>query len=146
MVEWIRRSRRHQLVFALGVAAVVAIIATVAVRLGGARTAVDRTIELPMKNFEFAKGNPTLRLRPGETVRIVVRNDEPDPRVIHSFRIPGLKDATCKVPIKPGEQREFIVRVPRRGEFVYTCCTHPGMGGSIAIDPAPGQGTTPATK
>src|SRR6185503_11479081 len=107
--------------------------AAAAVLSGRTPAAVDRTILLPMKNYVFAEGNPTLKLHAGETVRIVVRNDEPDPRVFHSFKILGVSGASCDTPIQPGESREFVVRVPRTGEYVYTCCTHPGMGGAIQV-------------
>jgi plastocyanin len=111
----------------------VAIIGAAAVLSGRTPTVVDRTIELPMKGYVFAGNNPTLKLRSGETVRIVVRNDEPDPRTLHSFKILGISGASCDAPILPGETREFVVRVPRSGEYVYTCCTHPGMGGAIQV-------------
>lgn len=111
---------------------VVGAAATALLPKGWAGEKVDRTLELSMKDFAFNGNNPVLRLRAGETVKVVVRNDEPDPRVLHSFRIPGL-DVRCDTDIKPGEQREFVLRVPATGDYVYTCCTHPGMGGSIEI-------------
>jgi plastocyanin len=126
-----RRGRRHLLLVA--VAGVLAVCGAAAVLSGRTQATVDRTIELPMKNYVFAGNNPTLKLVAGETVRIVVRNDEPDPRVLHSFRILGLSGASCDTPIQPGEAREFVVHVPRTGEYVYTCCTHPGMGGAIQV-------------
>ena len=117
----------------VAVTGTLAITGAAAVLFGRTPTTVDRTIELPMKDYVFAGGNPTLELRAGETVRILVRNDEPDPRVLHSFKILGIAGASCDTPILPGEMREFVVSVPRSGEYVYTCCTHPGMGGAIQV-------------
>jgi len=94
--------------------------------------AVDRVIKLSMRDFTFNGNNPELQLNPGELVRFVVTNDEPDPLVLHSFIVPGL-NVRCETPIKPGETREFVVRVPARGDLVYNCCTHPGMGGAMKI-------------
>jgi plastocyanin len=107
-------------------------VATAFLRSAGAGSTVERTIELSMRDFTFNGNNPVLRLKAGETVQLIVRNDEPDPRVLHSFRIPGL-DIRCDASIRPGEQREFVFRVPSSGDYVYTCCTHPGMGGAIQI-------------
>ena len=90
------------------------------------------TVTLSMKDYTFNGQNPTLRFSPGERVRFVVSNDE-DTRVLHNFRIVGL-DVPCGPPLLPGERRVVTVTMPRSpGEFVYTCCTHPGMGGKLVI-------------
>jgi len=91
----------------------------------------DRTVVMSMKGYTFNETNPTLALRPGERVRFVVSNDE-DSQVRHNFRIVGM-GVPCERDLEPGERREVTVTIPRSGEFAYTCCTHPGMGGKLVV-------------
>jgi plastocyanin len=90
-----------------------------------------RTVVMSMKEYTFNDTNPTLAFRPGERVRFVVVNDEDTP-VKHNFRIVGM-DVPCERELLPGERREVTVTIPRSGEFAYTCCTHPGMGGKLVV-------------
>lgn len=91
-----------------------------------------RTVVLSMKDYTFNGQNPTLAFQPGERVHFVVTNDE-NSRVLHNFRIVGM-DVPCGPPMVPGERREVSVTMPRSGEFAYTCCTHPGMGGKLVVE------------
>jgi plastocyanin len=91
----------------------------------------DRTVALSMKDYTFNGTNPTLACRPGERVRFVITNDEMTP-VRHNFRIVGM-GVPCERELLPGERREVTVTVPPSGEFAYTCCTHPGMGGKLVV-------------
>ena len=91
-----------------------------------------RTVELSMSDYTFNGTNPTLRFEPGERVHFVVRNNETSP-VKHNFRIVGL-NVPCERELLPGETRDVTVTLPRSGEFAYTCCTHPGMGGKMVIE------------
>jgi len=91
-----------------------------------------RTVPLSMKGYTFNGQNPTLAFKPGERIHFVVTNDEDTP-VLHNFRIVGM-DVPCGPPMKPGERRDVVVTVPRSGEFAYTCCTHPGMGGKLVVE------------
>jgi len=91
-----------------------------------------RTVVLSMKDYTFNGRNPTLAFRPGERVHFVVTNDE-DTRVLHNFRIVGM-DIPCGPPMVPGERRDLSVTMPHSGEFAYTCCTHPGMGGKLVVE------------
>ncbi len=91
----------------------------------------DRTVVMSMKEYTFNGSNPTIGLRPGERVRFLVVNDE-DTEVRHNFRIVGM-DVPCERELLPGERREVTVTIPRSGEFAYTCCTHPGMGGKLVV-------------
>jgi plastocyanin len=115
------------------VAAAVAIAAVIAMAASWrAASGPVTTVTLSMKDYAFNGQNPTLRFAPGERVRFVVSNDE-DTRVLHNFRIVGL-GVPCGPPLMPGERRVVNVTMPRSpGEFVYTCCTHPGMGGKLVI-------------
>jgi len=90
-----------------------------------------RTVVMSMKEYAFNESNPTLAFHPGERVRFVVTNDENTP-VKHNFRIVGM-DVPCERELLPGERREVTVTIPRSGEFAYTCCTHPGMGGKLVV-------------
>ena len=114
------------------VAVVVAGALAVASRLAARPAGPPRTVEMSMTDYTFNGNNPTLTFAPGERVRFVVRNDEDSP-VKHNFRIVGL-DVPCERDLLPGESREVTVTLPRSGEFAYTCCTHPGMGGKLVIE------------
>jgi len=92
----------------------------------------DRTVVMSMSDYTFNGTNPTLTFEPGERVHFVVRNDE-NSAVKHNFRIVGL-NIPCERELKPGETRDVTVTLPRSGEFAYTCCTHPGMGGKLVIE------------
>ena len=91
-----------------------------------------RTVAMSMSDYTFNGSNPTLRFQPGERVKFVVTNDE-NSRVLHNFRIVGM-DVPCERELLPGEKREVTVTIPPSGEFAYTCCTHPGMGGKLVVD------------
>lgn len=90
-----------------------------------------RTVHMSMKEYTFNGENPTLAFKPGERVRFVITNDEPT-AVKHNFRIVGM-NVPCERELKPGERREIVVTIPPSGEFAYTCCTHPGMGGKLVV-------------
>ena len=90
-----------------------------------------RTVVLSMKEYAFNGQNPTLAFRPGERVRFIITNDEATP-IKHNFRIVGM-DVPCERELNPGERREVVVTIPPSGEFAYTCCTHPGMGGKLVV-------------
>jgi len=91
-----------------------------------------RTVIMSMSDYTFNGTNPTISFKPGERIHFVVRNDESGP-VRHNFRIVGM-DVPCERDLEPGETREVTVTLPRSGEFAYTCCTHPGMGGKLVIE------------
>lgn len=117
-------------------AGVVAAVAAGALAFAGpwrdrAASGPTRTVALSMKDYTFNGKNPTLAFRPGERVHFVVSNDE-DSRVLHNFRVVGM-NVECGPPMLPGEKREVTVTMPRSGEFAYTCCTHPGMGGKLVV-------------
>ena len=96
------------------------------------QTGPPRTVLMSMTDYTFNGNNPTLTFKPGERIHFVVRNDERLP-VRHNFRIVGM-DVPCERDLEPGETREVTVNLPRSGEFAYTCCTHPGMGGKLVIE------------
>jgi len=90
-----------------------------------------RTVTMSMREYTFNEGNPTFEFQPGERIHFVVTNDEPT-NVLHNFRVVGM-NVECGPPMVPGERREVVVTMPKSGEFAYTCCTHPGMGGKMVV-------------
>src|SRR5512134_387353 len=117
---------------ALVVLAVAAVAApAVLSRLRASEAVPTRTVALSMREYAFNENNPTLQFRPGERVRFVVTNEE-SANVLHNFRVVGM-NVECGPPLKPGERREVTVTMPKSGEFAYTCCTHPGMGGKMVV-------------
>ncbi len=101
-------------------------------RLHAPTAGPPRAVVMSMSDYTFNGNNPTLTFRPGERVQFVVRNDEDSP-VRHNFRIVGL-NVPCERDLMPGETREITLTMPRSGEFAYTCCTHPGMGGKLVVE------------
>jgi plastocyanin len=105
--------------------------AAVAFALRGHAPAEPRTVRMSMREYAFNRTNPTFRFEPGERIHFIVTNDE-STNVLHNFRIVGM-NVDCGPPMKPGETREVTVTMPKSGEFAYTCCTHPGMGGTMVV-------------
>ena len=91
----------------------------------------ERTVQLSMREYTFNGSNPRLQFKPGERIHFIVTNDE-STNVLHNFRVVGM-NVECGPPMKPGERREVTITMPRSGEFAYTCCTHPGMGGKMVV-------------
>lgn len=126
--------RRENETYAVGgaIVALVAATALLASGCGRGRPGPIRTVVLSMKNYAFNGQNPTLHVRPGERIHFILTNDE-DSRVLHNFQIVGM-EVPCGQPMVPGERRELMVTMPKSGEFAYTCCTHPGMGGKLVVE------------
>lgn len=76
--------------------------------------------------------NPTLRLRAGESVRLVLRNDEAG--MTHDFAVPAWRAATKR--IESGEQATVTFRVPVGvTSATYTCRPHwKIMRGTISVE------------
>ena len=90
-----------------------------------------REIVLEARDFAFGGSNPTLSFRPGERVRLVVRNT--DVGVLHSIRLPGIDDTVHDVPWNGEVSIEFTA--PADGTFEYVCPQHaPKMRGAIRIE------------
>ena len=92
-----------------------------------------RAIVISARDYRFNGSNPELRFRPGEKVRVVFRNNEATP-VTHNFKIVGF-GVRCSRPLQPGEEEAIEFTVPAAGEYGYTCCAHPGMGGKVVLGP-----------
>ena len=100
--------------------------------------AKPREIRIVAKDMTFyvdgeKTPNPTLRLKAGERVRVVLRNE--DPGMTHDFAIKSLDVATKTLTAK-GAEDSVDFRVPkRRGMLPYQCTPHAQMmNGTITIE------------
>ena len=99
---------------------------------------VSREITLVARDMAFylseqtqAGPNPTLQLKVGEQVRIVLRNQ--DPGIVHTFAI---KPWNVSITSLHNETTEVLVRAPRRpGHYEYVCSPHHStmMAGVIEV-------------
>jgi plastocyanin len=119
------------------VAAAIVIAASAVVPKVAGSSATVREVELTVRGMSFRldgddAANPTLRFAPGETVRIVLVNDDPGYR--HNLVIPSLDVHTGL--IDAGERATVEVVVPQKtGTRVYSCEPHAAMmRGNIAIE------------
>ncbi|HXE79737.1 MAG TPA: hypothetical protein VNK41_03230 [Vicinamibacterales bacterium] len=125
--------RRTLLVVALSilVAAALGVAATLAVRL----EPPPRDIVLTARGMAFyLEGddtpNPAIRVREGEYVRFILRNEAPG--FYHDLAIPDLHAAVDPVPA--GESRAFVVRIPRlAGPIKYHCRPHGQMMSGLIL-------------
>ena len=91
---------------------------------------VSREITLVARDMAFylseqtqAGPNPTLQLKVGEQVRIVLRNQ--DPGIVHTFAI---KPWNASMTLRHDETASMLVRAPRRpGRYEYVCTPHSTM-------------------
>ncbi|HSL20424.1 MAG TPA: hypothetical protein VK886_02745 [Vicinamibacterales bacterium] len=75
--------------------------------------------------------NPTLRFRPGERVRLVLRNEEAG--VKHNFSVPAWKIETRELNGRGAAEIDFVVP-PARGSQRYECAPHAlMMRGTIEV-------------
>ena len=80
-----------------------------------------------------AEPNPTLRLRAGETVRVVLRNE--DEGMKHDFAIPGWNTATKRIESGRGDVSHVPSARPAPQSQAYTCRPHASvMRGTIQIE------------
>jgi plastocyanin len=77
--------------------------------------------------------NPTIEVRAGETVRIVLRNEERG--MLHDFAVPAAEASTGLLDWQ--ESRAVTLTVPDRpGTYEYVCAPHSlMMRGSLKVQP-----------
>lgn len=104
----------------------VCVVGLVAMLTAGAE---PRTIELSARDMAFyvtgtLEPNPEIRVKAGESVRIVLRNEQAG--VSHDFVVESLGVAIDSI---PGEGSDSVlIRVPRRrGVHPYVCTPHARM-------------------
>jgi len=129
----VSKELKRSLVGAVGLLAVAVLLAATWVALSGAsigETQAVREVVLEARDVAFNADNPTIEARPGERLRIVVRNT--DPGVVHSVTIPGLTEDV--VHVEYGEQVSLEVTMPASGDFEYVCPQHaPKMKGKLVV-------------
>ncbi len=128
------------MVKALAAALVIGAMAFGAIALSARGTgtgSAPREIRLVVRDMNFylegqAEPNPTIRLRAGETVRVVLRNDDEGMR--HDFAVPDWRAATPR--IESGNETSVTFRVPgQAGAQRYTCRPHDAvMRGTIVVE------------
>lgn len=121
------------------------VVAAVVLMLGAGAVAVamwgppapDREIRLVARGMAFylesdpSIPNPTLTIRAGERVRIVLDNQ--DRGMTHDFAVPAIGQAMAA--IDWNERSEFVLTAPAPGEYEYVCRPHAAlkMRGKIII-------------
>jgi plastocyanin len=101
-----------------------------------ARGPAPREIHLVGRNTTFyvdgaGEPNPVLRVKPGESVRVIFRNADPGMR--HDFTIPEW-DVESRVVSGIGETA-VTFKAPDRGHTEYNCTPHATvMKGTIAVE------------
>jgi plastocyanin len=79
-----------------------------------------REIVLEIRNMTFGDNNPTLYLKPKETVRFVIHNL--DAGMKHNFLIQGTDVASGILDY--GEREDILFTPPEQGELTYLCSLH----------------------
>ncbi len=118
---------------------------------------VEYLLEATEFNWEIAAGKtvmawgfnnqlpgPIIKAQKGETVSVKVKNNLPEPTIIHwhGIRLPAAMDGTDGVqrPIEPGEEFEYRFVVPDAGTFWYhshyneTVQVEKGMYGALIVE------------
>jgi plastocyanin len=117
--------RKRVLVF---VAAAVVVATSLAVTLSSGADAA-REIVLEVRGMTFymdgaGAANPVLRARPGELLRVTMRNS--DAGFVHDFAVADL--GVFLRPVQAGAARSVVFRAPREGgTYLYVCQPHAQM-------------------
>lgn len=120
--------------------AVLVIIALLPIVASSGRTGtpLPREIRMVVHDMTFYvegqdEPNPTLRLRAGEQIRLVLRNE--DPGMSHDFAVTGWQVQTPLLNER-GSEAVVMFRVPeRRGTYAYSCTPHAKiMRGNIHVE------------
>ena len=97
-----------------------------------------REIRMVVRDMTFyvegqSEPNPTLRVRTGEQIRLVLRNE--DPGMSHDFAVSSWRVTTPLLNAR-GAEAVVVFRVPqRRGTYTYDCTPHAKiMRGEIQVE------------
>jgi hypothetical protein len=122
----------------LMVAAVAGVAASVPIAVASRGGDPAREVRIVARDMTFyvdgqETGNPTLRFKAGEQIRLVLRND--DAGMTHDFVIKEWNVATETL-IDKGAEDTIVFRVPKqRASTGYYCSPHSEMmRGSVHID------------
>jgi plastocyanin len=117
--------RKRVLVF---VAAAIVVGTSLAVTLSSGADAA-REIVLEVRGMAFymdgaGTANPVVRARPGELLRVTVRNS--DAGLVHDFAVADL--GVVLRPVQGGATGSVVFRAPREeGSYLYVCQPHAQM-------------------
>ena len=116
--------RKPILVLLAGAAVVAAVLA---VTSSGAETAREVVLDVHGMTF-YADGtdapNPTIHARPGELIRLTLRNS--DAGFVHDFAVSDL--GVSVQPLQTGATASVVFRAPRTpGTYEYVCQPHARM-------------------
>jgi plastocyanin len=121
---------KNRITIAASLIAVAALAATLLPMLASSGSDGVHEIRLVVRDMSFyvegdPKPNPTLSVRAGEQVRLVVRNDDAGMR--HDFAVAAWQVATRMLEDR-GEQDTITFRAPaERGDQTYQCTPHAKM-------------------
>ena len=126
---------KRRLIGGVGMAAILTLFGAIVMVPIWSQSAVAandaREIVLQARDLAFGEANPTLSFKPGERIRLIVRNT--DIGVLHSIRLPGIDDTLRHIPWDQEIVIEFTA--PKEGAFEYICPQHaPKMQGRIRIE------------
>lgn len=92
-----------------------------------------RTIVVTAKDMQFNLTKPDMPIAPGESIRIILHND--DPGMKHDLVLPDLGIRTPL--LKAGEQATLEFIMPDSGVLEYFCSLHPVSMSGFLGGPAP---------
>ena len=118
-----------------------AVVAALLPLLAGSLTRSESvvTVVVVAKDMKFNQTNPTIFIRPGTKIRMVLRNEDPGMRHDLVLEALGLETPI----IKAGESAVLEFEVEDEGRFEYLCSLHPVMMKGILMvsDQRPDQQT-----
>jgi plastocyanin len=89
-------------------------------------TAAERDGAHVVRYKDFETKDTLIEAAPGETIRVVVDNQD---RVFHDFKV---KETDVKVDLGPKDAK-LVVFTLSAGEYEYICTLHPDMKGEIIV-------------
>jgi plastocyanin len=128
---------KHKFLTAVMLACVAALV-LIKVNSSSGGSEEPRTIVLGAREIAFyidgqpEQANPDLRLKAGQPVNLVIRNDEPE-KVLHCFIIGGLNVKT-HTNLETGQSETLTFTPDDSGTFTYACLMHPAMAGRVIVE------------
>jgi plastocyanin len=123
---------------AVGIIAIAAMVATLLPMRASSTAGEPRIVNLVVRDMAFyvdgnPEPNPTIVVKPGEQIKLRLRNDEPGMR--HDFTVKAWEVATRLLEDR-GEEDTISFRVPEtRGSTTYICTPHAKMmSGTLRVE------------
>jgi plastocyanin len=105
----------------VGLAVLLSIILTLASQTTVSAQVRAGATGVQIKNFAFAPN--TVQVKAGDTVRLVVKNDD---QTLHTFTLP---QAGVNVSVPPGSEKVIEFKAPAAGTYQWYCIPHSGVDG-----------------